>query len=121
MPRPKRRMTPADFDAVRALLKQVSDDRAAVARAALVDGETLAVIAERHQCTRQAVNGAVDTFWSKLAEYHEAEKAKAHAGVLVPPGWEVVTIVAPTEMIEKFRADLAALPSSAGAKKTTSA
>ena len=49
-------MTAADFDAVRPLLKNVSKERGDAARSALVDGETLAVIAERHGCSRQAIN-----------------------------------------------------------------
>ena len=102
-----RRMTAAEFDAVRPLLKNVSDDRAAAARAALVDGETLAVIAQRHGCSRAAVNGAVGTFWNRLEEYHEAQRATAHAGLLVPPGWEVVTLVAPSALVTKFRAEIA--------------
>lgn len=102
-----RRMTAADFDSVRPLLKNVSDDRAAAARAALVDGETLAVIAQRHGCSRSAVNGAVGTFWNRLEEYHEAQRAAAHAGLLVPPGWEVVTLVAPSALVTKFRAEIA--------------
>lgn len=102
-----RRMTAAEFDAVRPLLKNVSDDRAAVAREALVDGDTLAVVAERHDCSRQAVNKAVGTFWNRLTEYHEAQRATAHAGLLVPPGWEVVTLVAPSALVAKFRAEIA--------------
>jgi predicted DNA-binding protein YlxM (UPF0122 family) len=112
MTKAKRRMTEADFDAARKLLKNVSDERAAAARSALVDGETLAVIAERHNCSRQAVNNVVGTFWDKLEEYHEAQRAKTHAGVLVPPGWEVVTLIAPSTLIEKFRSEIAALGSS---------
>jgi hypothetical protein len=120
MTRIKRRMTEADFDATRKLLKNISDERAAAARSALVDGETLAVIAERHSWSRQAVNNVVGTFWDKLGEYHEAQRAKTHAGVLVPPGWEIVTLIAPTALVEKFRQEIAALASSNAATAQTS-
>lgn len=109
MARDKRRMTAADFDAVRPLLKNVSKERADAARSALVDGETLAVIAERHNCSRQAINNIVTTFWDKLTDYHEAQRASANAGVLLPPGWEQVTLIAPSVLIEKFRAEIAAM------------
>lgn len=108
MARDKRRMTAADFDAVRPLLKNVSKERGDAARSALVDGETLAVIAERHGCSRQAINNVVTTFWDKLTDYHQAQRATANAGVLLPPGWEQVTLIAPSALIEKFRAEIAA-------------
>lgn len=108
MTRAKRRMTAADFDAARKMLKNVSDDRAAAARSALVDGETLAEIAKRYNCTPQAINKAVGRFWEKLEEYHAAHRAKTHEGVLVPPGWEVVTLIAPSALVERFRAEIAA-------------
>lgn len=109
MARDKRRMTAADFDAVRPLLKNVSKERGDAARSALVDGETLAVIAERLGCSRQAINNVVTTFWEKLADYHAAQRATANAGVLLPPGWEQVTLIAPSALIEKFRAEIAAI------------
>lgn len=109
MAREKRRMTQADFDAVRPLLKNVSKDRCDAAKSALVDGETLAVVAARHGCTRQAINNTVNTFWNRATEYYEAQSATANAGVLLPPGWEQVTLIAPRALIEKFRAEIAAL------------
>ncbi|GJJ05663.1 hypothetical protein RugamoR64_62010 [Duganella rhizosphaerae] len=42
-----------------------------------------------------------------MEEYHEAQRATAHAGLLVPPGWEVVTLVAPSALVTKFRAEIA--------------
>jgi hypothetical protein len=109
MSRAKRRMTAADFDAVRPLLKNVSDERAAVAREFLVDGKTLAEVGERHQCTPQAVDTAVRTFWLKQAEWRESQRVSTHAGVVVPPGWEIVTLIAPSALVERFRAEVAAL------------
>jgi hypothetical protein len=109
MAREKRRMTQADFDAVIPLLKNVSKDRCDAAKSALVDGETLAVVAARHNCTRQAINNTVNTFWAKATDYYEAQRATANAGVLLPPGWEQVTLIAPRALIEKFRAEIAAL------------
>jgi len=119
MARDKRRATASDFDAVRPLLKNVSEDRADRARSALVDGETLAVIAERHGCSRQAINNDAKTFWDKIADYHAAQRATANAGVLLPPGWEQVTLIAPSALIEKFRVEIAAIaaPQNNGQRK----
>ena len=115
MVRPKRRMTAADFDAIRPLLPNIREDRCAAARAALVDGETLADVAEKYGWSRQAVNTVVNTFWDALTRYHEAQRATANAGVLLPPGWDQVTLIAPTRLIDKFRAEIAALASTGGA------
>ncbi len=115
MARPKRRMTAADFDAIRPLLPNIREDRCAAARAALVDGETLADVAEKNGWSRQAVNTLVNTFCDALTRYHEAQRATANAGVLLPPGWEQVTLIAPTRLIDKFRAEIAELASTGGA------
>jgi hypothetical protein len=106
MAREKRRMTQADFDAVLPLLKNVSKDRCEAAKSALVDGETLAVVAARHGCSRQAINNTVNT---------------ANAGVLLPPGWEQVTLIAPRSLVEKFRSEIAAAAtlSSSDQKRST--
>jgi len=77
----KRRLSAAEFDTVRPLLK-ISDDRITAARAHLVDGLTM-----------QAVG--------------ESQKAAAHAAGELPEGWEQVTLVAPSHLIEKFRYEIA--------------
>lgn len=114
MARTKRRMTAAEFDAVRPLLPNIREDRCAAARAALVDGETLAVVAARYGWSRQAINGLVNTFYEGLTRYHEAQRATANAGVLLPPGWEQVTLIAPSSLIDKFRAEIAELAATTG-------
>lgn len=115
MARPKRRMTAADFDAIRPLLPNIREDRCAAARAALVDGETLADVAEKFGWSRQAVNTLVNTFCDALTRYHEAQRTTANAGILLPPGWEQVTLIAPSQLIDKFRAEIAELASTGGA------
>jgi hypothetical protein len=103
----KRRMTAAEFEAVRPLLN-ISADRCEAAKAALVDGKTLASIAEVYGWSRQAVNDAVGIVWNTLERYHESQRATANAGALLPPGWEQVTLIAPSSLIAKFRAEIAA-------------
>ena len=104
--RAKRRMTAAEFEAVRPLLK-ISDDRIQAARLALVDGQTLQAVGDRFGWSRQAVGDAVSTVWRTLESYHESQRAAANAGALLPPGWEQVTLIAPTHLIDKFRGEIA--------------
>lgn len=118
--RAKRRMTAAEFEAVRPLLK-ISDDRINAARSALVDGDTLQAVAEVYGWSRQAVGDAVNAVWRTYELYHESQRAAANAGALLPPGWEQVTLIAPSSLIAKFRAEIAqAAPSTdkASAKKS---
>lgn len=103
----KRRVTAAEFDAVTPLL-HISRDRIDAARAALVDGMTQQAIASPYGWTRQSVNDAVTVVWRALQAYRTAQSKSANAAVLLPPGWEQVTLIAPTELIERFRAEIAA-------------
>jgi hypothetical protein len=102
----KRRMTATDFEAVRPLLR-ISEERINAARAALVDGRTHQEIAAPHGWTRQAVNDSVTAVWRVLSDYRKAQAKSAGAGLLLPPGWEQVTLIAPKALIEKFRAEIA--------------
>lgn len=102
----RRRVTAAEFDAIRPLLR-ISQDRIDAARAALVDGLAQQTIATPYGWTRQAVNDAVTVVWNTLSKYRASQSNSANAGVLLPPGWELVTLVAPTCLIEKFRSEIA--------------
>ena len=104
--RVKRRLSAAEFDTVRPLMK-ISDDRITAARAHLVDGLTMQAVGEQHGCSRQAVNDSVNTFWRAVENYRESQKAAAHAAGELPEGWEQVTLVAPSHLIEKFRYEIA--------------
>jgi transposase-like protein len=99
-------MTPAEFAACTPYIRNISPDRVQAARSALVDGETLAAIAARHGWSRQAVNVCVDTLWQALERHKEAKKAAGET--IIPPGWQQVTLIAPSALIEKFRSELAA-------------
>jgi len=104
--REKKRISAAEFEAVRPLLK-ISDDRITAARAALVDGETLQAVGTRFGWSRQAVGDAVSIVWRTLESYHQSQRAAANAGALLPPGWEQVTLIAPSDLIAKFRGEIA--------------
>jgi hypothetical protein len=99
-------MTAAEFQSIRPLLK-LSDERIEAARAALVDGETLQAVGDRYGWTRQAAGDAVSAVWRTLESYREGQQAAASAGTLLPPGWEQVTLIAPSHLIERFRNEIA--------------
>jgi hypothetical protein len=107
----KRRMTAAEFDAITPML-HISQERIDAARAALVDGHTQQSIATPRGWTRQAVNDSVNIVWKKLQEFRAAQSKSSSSVVLLPPGWEQVTLIAPTALIEKFRAEIAEYASS---------
>lgn len=111
--RPKRRMTTAEFEAVRPLLK-ISADRIDAARLALVDGQTLQAVGDHYKWSRQAVGDAVNIVWKTLETYHQAQQAGATAGANLPPGWQQVTLAAPKSMISRFRAEIAEVVASEG-------
>lgn len=70
MSKVKRRLTAADFAAVRPtlILMQISEARIEAARAVMVDGKPLAIIAHEHGWTAPAVSKTVRRVW----EVHEA-------------------------------------------------
>jgi hypothetical protein len=104
----KRRMTAIEFEAVRPLVN-ISEERSKQARAALVDGLTLASIAEAYDTSRQNVNDVVRIVWQGFERYQESQRANSNAAgtLILPPGWEQVTLIAPSHLIKKFRAEIA--------------
>ena len=102
----KRRMTAHDFEAVRPLVR-ISDSRLEAARCALVDDEPLDVIGERYGWRKQSVSDCVTTVWKTLEAFQEGQRAQQAALEKLPPGWERLTLVAPTYLIEKWKAELA--------------
>ncbi|AAF85625.1 transcriptional regulator (plasmid) [Xylella fastidiosa 9a5c] len=79
--RAKRRMTPAEFEAVRPFLN-ISDDRIKAARAALVEGQTFQSIGDRFGWSKQSVDQAVRVVWKTLEKYRQSQRAV--------PGWKQI-------------------------------
>ncbi len=102
----KKRITAAEFDAVVPLLN-MSESRLAAARSALVDGEAFQSVGDRLGCTRQAIYDAVSIVWRTWEKYQEVQRTAANSELLMPPGWEKVTLIAPTELIARFRNEVA--------------
>lgn len=115
--RSTKRMTAAEFEAVRPLLGNISKERTEAARMALVDGQSMQGIATIYGWTRQAVHQAVGAVWGHFEKYTNARRAETLAvpQVQLPPGWEQVTLVAPSTMVAQWREHLAQLVASMSA------
>lgn len=109
----KKRMTAAEFEAVKPLLT-MKPARLEGARLALVEGLTLAAAAERvtkefelsTEFHRQSVGEAVTMVWAEFQKVAEAQNALASVAGDIPEGWESVTLVAPAHLIAKFREEI---------------
>lgn len=101
----RRRLTAAEFEAVRPLLN-LAEHRIDAAYAALVNDEVLQQIADRHGYkSRQAVNDAINAVWATFQAYKVAQQAEIAAlNSNLPDGWEIVSIAAPVDLIKEFKA-----------------
>lgn len=91
---------------------RISADRIECARLAMVERVGGAAIAKQFNKSRPAVSGDVSAVWEVIV-LMRGQKAAAvgspASSTLVPPGWEQVTIVAPSWMVQQISASLAAL------------
>lgn len=99
-------MSANEFEALRPLMS-ISKDRQDAARMALVDGQTLQGIGNIYKLTRQAVGSSVSAVWKVYERWQESQRASATASEDIPEGWERITIIAPSELIAKFRSEVA--------------
>ena len=104
--RSKRRLTAAEFDALRPFLR-ISAERIEASRSALVEGLPLKGIAERYGWTTQAVSDSASKVLKVMERYRESQRVSSGAATPPPPGWEQVTLIAPTHLIEQFRQEIA--------------
>lgn len=104
--RNKRRLTAAEFDALRPFLR-ISAERIEASRSALVGGLPLKEIAERYGWTKQAVSDSASKVLKVMERYRESQRVSSGLGAELPLGWEQVTLIAPTHLIEQFRQEIA--------------
>uniref|UniRef100_UPI00402BC734 hypothetical protein n=1 Tax=Methylomonas sp. SPW-1 TaxID=3438877 RepID=UPI00402BC734 len=95
-------MTIDEFETVRPLLT-ISEPRIEAAYSSLVLGEVYQKVADRYGWSRQSVNETAALVLSvfdayTLARQTELERQKG----LLPDNWDVLTIEAPVDLIEKF-------------------
>lgn len=104
--RNKKRMTAAEFDTVKPFLN-ISQERIAAAHRALVLDHKYIDIANDNNWSKQAVGSAVTAVWTAFDKYKESQKAANSAGMLLPAGWEQVTVIAPSHLIKELQAKIA--------------
>jgi hypothetical protein len=102
----RRRMTDIEFETICPLLN-ISEDSVRMARSVLVDGKSLRVVAAAEGCSFQFVDKNTQVRFESVERYQEARRIAKADGVQIPPGWERVTVIAPTDVIEKFKEELA--------------
>jgi hypothetical protein len=105
---PKRHMTATEFEAVRPFLN-ISAERVEAARLVLVESSTMQLAGKQFGKSRQTVNDAVAVVWKIFGRFQAAQQAQARAEGLIPSGWEKMTVIAPSPMIARFRAEIAAV------------
>lgn len=121
MARTKRRLTQAEFDAIKPFLTTINENRQKAAEMYLVHGHTYQQAAEPFNWTRQAVFDSVNKVWEKHQEYKAAQtiESRATSGILLPPGWERVTLIAPSSLIASFREKIAEASNADTSQKKT--
>lgn len=103
----KRRLSAAEFETIRPLL-DISAERIDAARAYLVDGATAQAVGDKYGWSKQAVAHTVKGVKRMHEKYLLAREIEA--GLMPPPGWELVTLIAPKELAAKFRQDVRDCP-----------
>lgn len=104
--RSKKRLTAVEFDMLRPFLK-MSEDRITAARAMMVDGLSGRDAAAAHGWTRQNATDAANRVWRTYEDYQVAREREEDDATLMPPGWARVTLIAPLELILRFRDEIA--------------
>ena len=104
MPSPsKRRLTASEFADLHPLLTRMTPERIEIARLAIVDGRSMPSIGTQYGCTKQSVADAITIVWREAEKYRESQRV---AVVNLPPGWEQVTLIAPSRLVKQFRDEL---------------
>lgn len=114
----KRRLTQAEFDTLKPLIR-MTPHRMESARLVLVEGLTYQEAgkiagqqrpeAKQGPYTRQAVADAIAIVMRVRDSFLQSQEVADHAGKVLPPGWETVTLVAPSDVVAEFRARVAGL------------
>lgn len=99
-----RRLTASQFEAAHGLAR-ITEERAKLARLAMVDGQSLQGVADLYGRTKSYVSDAVRVIWDAHERFLESQRVAA--APLLPPGWEIVTLAAPSSIVPELRARVA--------------
>ena len=112
----QRTVSAIEFDAVLPFLHKMGADRRDAARLVMVEGKSQTEVAEAYGWTRNNVSVIVKLVWNEIMRLRESAKASGAQlplaaadgdAAFLPPGFARATFVAPTELIERWRAELA--------------
>lgn len=116
----KRRLTAQEFEAAKPYLR-ISAERLEAARLALVDEVPVITVAERYGWSQPTVSQTMRKVREAAAKAQAVGIDGTGKAIALPAGWEQITLIAPSFMIAKFRAELAGFPvqgdSTQGVKK----
>ena len=104
----KRRLSAVQFEALLPFLPRYDVNRMKAARLTLAEGLTLSSVAKLYGWTsRQNVSGAVNNVFAALARFEEVQRLPQQERLSSPQGWEVATLLAPPDLITRWRKELA--------------
>ena len=106
--RTKRKTTENEFNSVIPLLS-ISPARINAAKKVMVEKQPLRVVADEYGVSRQSIDGSVRAVWSTILKYRKGQIQTGNGVIVLPPGWEQVTLIAPKRLIEKFKVELASV------------
>jgi len=97
-------LTEDQFNLVRPLLK-ISEQRIQAAYLVMVEGYTISKVSRDFGWPRQSLHKSILVVWETYQANEDAflKASMAKRITLLPPGWQEVTIIAPADMIERFR------------------
>ena len=91
-----------EFEQIRHLLK-ISADRIDAAEAVLVYGKKQVEVARYFGWTPQAISKTISKVWDFYIDYNRSQLLSKQ---YIPPGWDIVTFIAPKQLIKKFREEI---------------
>lgn len=115
----KKLMSEQEFDFLRVYLKAIDDERINIAKDVLVFGMKPSEVAGKYGISRQRVSMNTAKVWEayefdrEIAERRNLVTAAVHisnekpsGSMIIPAGWEQVTLLAPSSLVNKFRLEV---------------
>ena len=93
-----RRLSAAEFEIIRPMMRRMKKERIEAAQMVLVDGLSWREVADKFGTTRQSVGDVVTQVWRKWETHQETQLVSDN--LVMPPGWERVTLIAPSYVVE---------------------
>lgn len=100
----KRRLTLSQFEAAKNYV-HISGERIEAARLAMVHGKKIKDIAKIYGQTSQAISIDIRKMWEA---YQQSKALQSEPSEILPAGFEKAVIIAPTEIMNRIRQELAA-------------